>query len=71
MKRGRLTEPIGFGSVYSDVGKDAHSPVTDDYPRTGNAFTGEIKWLELEAVEDSHDHLIDPDMFVRAAMAKQ
>jgi arylsulfatase A-like enzyme len=65
------TEGIGFGYEYTDVGRDAQSPVTDDYPIGGNAFTGTIKWLELEGGEDSHDHLIDPEDFINVAMAKQ
>jgi arylsulfatase len=65
------TEPIGFGSVYTDVGRDDLAPVTDEYPATDNAFTGTIKWIEIEAGDDSHDHLIDPEDFIRFAMAKQ
>ncbi|HET9767572.1 MAG TPA: arylsulfatase [Thermoanaerobaculia bacterium] len=65
------TQPIGFGAVYSDVGRDALAQVTDDYPRLGNDFSGTIKWVELEAGLDSHDHLIDPADFVRLAMARQ
>ena len=66
------TEPIAFGYEYTDVGRDSLSPVTDDYPAgAANAFTGAIHWLELEAGQDSHDHLIDPDAVFRAAMYKQ
>ena len=65
------TEPIGFGAVYSDVGRDALAPVTDEYARDDNRFTGTIKWVELEAGQDSHDHLINPQDFIRVAMAKQ
>ena len=65
------TEPIGFGYEYTDVGRDALSPVTDDYPAGDNAFTGTIKWIEMEAGDDSHDHLIDPEDFIQLAMAKQ
>jgi arylsulfatase len=65
------TEGIGFGYEYTDVGCDDLSPVTDDYPAGDNAFTGTIKWIELEAGEDTHDHLIDPEDFIRLAMAKQ
>jgi arylsulfatase A-like enzyme len=65
------TEPIGYGSVYTDVGRDALSPVTDDYPATDNAFTGAIKSIELEAGDDTHDHHIDPEHFIHYAMAKQ
>ena len=65
------TEPIGFGYEYTDVGRDDLSPVTDDYPQGNNAFTGTIKWIELEGGEDSHDHLIDAEDFIRVAMARQ
>ena len=37
----------------------------------GTAFTGEIMWIELEAGQDSHDHLIDPERFLRVAMWKR
>jgi arylsulfatase A-like enzyme len=63
------TEPIGFGSEYTDVGQDGLSPVTDDYPRgKANAFTGRIKWIEMEGGQDSHDHLVDPATVFHAAM---
>jgi len=65
------TEPIGFGAVYSDVGRDAIAQVTDEYAAHDNGFTGTIKWVQLEAGEDSHDHLIPAENFVRMAMAKQ
>jgi arylsulfatase A-like enzyme len=65
------TEPIGFGSVYSDVGRDSLAQVTDEYDAKNNAFTGSIKWVQLEAGSDSHNHLIPPADFVRLAMAKQ
>jgi hypothetical protein len=65
------TEGIGFGYESTEVGRDALSPVTDDYSPGDTAFTGEIKWIELEAGQDSHDHLIDPDSLLRVAMWKQ
>lgn len=66
------TEGIGFGYEYTDVGKDSLSPVTDDYPSgDANAFTGRIHWLEIQAGQDSHDHLVDPASLMRAAMYKQ
>jgi len=65
------TEPIGFGYEYTDVGRDAQSPVTDDYAVGDNTFTGTIKWIEMEAGTDSHDHLVDPGQIFHYAMAKQ
>lgn|GEM_PF-7048425 len=41
------SESIGFGYEYTDVGRDAQSPVTDDYGRDSR-FTGIIKWVEIE-----------------------
>ena len=34
-------------------------------------FTGTINGLWLQAGEDSHDQLIDPEDFINVAMAKQ
>jgi arylsulfatase A-like enzyme len=65
------TEPIGFGYEYTDVGRDALSPVTGDYAPGDNAFTGTIEWIELESGDDTHDHLIDPGQLVHLIMAKQ
>ncbi|SEF18751.1 arylsulfatase [Jiangella alba] len=65
------TEPIGFGYEPTDVGRDILSPVTDDYPAADNAFTGTIKWIEMEAGDDSHDHLLEPADFFRVVMYKQ
>lgn len=49
-----LTEPIGFGAVYTDVGRAALSPVTDDYAPGEADFTGTIKWVQLESGDDSY-----------------
>jgi hypothetical protein len=65
------TEPIGFGYEYTDVGRDAQSPVTHDYAEGDNTFTGTIKWIEMEAGQDSHDHLVDPGQVFHYHMAKQ
>lgn len=71
---GRLdrTEPIAFGYAYTDVGRNDLSPVTDDYPAgRANAFTGTIRWIEMEAGDDDHDHLVDPESIFTAAMYRQ
>jgi arylsulfatase A-like enzyme len=60
-----------FGYEYTDVGRDALSPVTADYPPGDTAFTGTIKLIELESGDDSHDHLIDPARLIHFIMAKQ
>ncbi|PTR26601.1 arylsulfatase [Rhodococcus sp. OK519] len=65
------TEPIGFGYEYTDVGRDSLSTVTPEYPRGDNAFTGRIDWVQIDAGEDDHDHLVDPADVVRVAMYRQ
>jgi arylsulfatase len=69
--RVEATQPAGFGYEYSNVGEDALSQVTDDYTTAGGRFTGTIDWVEMEGGEDSHDHLLDPEMVLNFAMAKQ
>jgi hypothetical protein len=65
------TDSIRFSHEYTDVWRDAQSPVTDDYRAGDNRFTGTIKWIEMEGGQDSHDHLVDPDQVFHCQMAKQ
>ena len=56
-----------------DVGFEAGSPVTYDYPEGGTKFSGEVNWVEIDvgkAAEDL-DHLITPEERLRVAMAIQ
>ena len=55
----------------ADVGRD--TPVSDDYGRAGNKFTGDVKRVQIDiddAAEDV-DHLISPQERFRLAMAEQ
>lgn len=57
----------------TEVGSDAGSPVSNEYGPTGNAFTGKVKWVQIDiddAAPDA-DHLIAPEERFRLAMAKQ
>ena len=54
-----------------DVGSDQASPVSDDYGPSGNAFSGTIHWVRLDAGSDSHDHLVDPAHQMHIAMVRQ
>ena len=56
---------------FSDVGSDSGSPASPDYGPTGNRFTGEIEWVQLDIGDDSHDHLITPEERFNLAMARQ
>jgi arylsulfatase A-like enzyme len=67
------TEPILFSADETcDVGFEAGSPVTFDYPAT-NRFSGEVTWVEIDLGEDAedNDHLISPAERLRVAMAIQ
>jgi arylsulfatase A-like enzyme len=68
------TQPMVFsGDETTDVGSDSATPVSDDYGPKTSAFTGRIRWVEIdlgEAAEDL-DHLITPEERLRIAMARQ
>jgi arylsulfatase len=34
--------------------------VSPDYGPTGNEFTGEVNWVQLDLEKDDHDHMISP-----------
>ena len=66
------TQPMGYSADEAcDVGSDTGSPASPDYGPTGNRFTGEIEWVQLDIGEDSHDHLITPEERFNLAMARQ
>ena len=72
--KGRVdkTIPMGYSADEAcDVGCDTGSPASPDYGPTGNRFTGEIEWVQLDIGEDSHDHLITPEERFNLAMARQ
>ena len=54
-----------------DIGMDVASPVSPDYGPTGNQFSGTIEWVRLDAGDDDHNHLIDPEHRMQAAMIRQ
>src|SRR5204862_4151097 len=76
-------KPVGDGRIgmtvpmiYSadetcDVGSDSGTPVSDDYTTASAAFTGRVKWVQLDAGVDDHDHLISPEERLRVATAIQ
>jgi len=68
------TEPFAFGEESLDVGHEAGSPVTADYPQNGGSeFSGEVNWVEFDAGDaaDDNNHLITPEERLQVAMAKQ
>ena len=68
------TEPFIFSADETlDVGFEAGSPVTHDYPARGTKFSGEVNWVEIDVDKDAEDldHLISPEERLRVAMAIQ
>jgi arylsulfatase len=67
-----MTQPMVFSADETcDVGQEAGSPVSPDYGPHGNAFSGEVNWVQLDLEADDHDHLISPEERFRVAMARQ
>jgi arylsulfatase len=55
-----------------DIGQDSASPVTDDYPGgEANAFTGTIKWVQIDIGEGDVSHLEDPEQTYRRILSRQ
>jgi arylsulfatase len=68
------TVPMGFSAdETTDVGSDSATPVSDDYGPKDSAFTGRVRWVQIDLGEDAedHDHLISPEERLRIAMARQ
>jgi arylsulfatase len=56
-----------------DVGHDSGLPVSDDYTSHGSAFTGEVKTVLIELADGEADfnHLVDPQLRLSTALARQ
>ena len=66
------TVPMAFSADETcDVGKETGSPVSPDYGPTGNEFSGEVNWVQIDLEKDDHDHLISPEERFKVAMARQ
>jgi arylsulfatase A-like enzyme len=68
------TVPMIFSAdETADIGSDTASPVSDDYGRPDNAFTGSVLWVQIDLGEDAEDadHLITAEERLRVAMARQ
>jgi arylsulfatase A-like enzyme len=66
------TVPMMFSADETcDVGKENGSPVSPDYGPTGNEFSGEVNWVQIDLEKDDHDHFISPEERFRVAMARQ
>ena len=68
---GATVPMIYSGDETCDVGLDSGTPVSDDYSAAESRFTGTVKWVQLDAGIDDHDHLISPEERLRVATAMQ
>jgi hypothetical protein len=67
------TQPLIFsGDETTDVGSDTATPVSDDYNPQNSAFTGRVRWVQIDLGEDAEDadHLISPEELLRVAMSR-
>jgi arylsulfatase len=53
------------------VGDKTGAPISKDFKVSRNEFTGKVNWVNIDAGEDSQDHLIDPEEWVRIHMSIQ
>jgi arylsulfatase A-like enzyme len=68
------TVPMLFSAdETTDLGTDSATPVTDDLGPDELAFTGRVKWVEIDLGDDAEDadHLISAEERYRIAMARQ
>jgi hypothetical protein len=73
---GRLerTVPLVFSlDETCNVGRDNGSPVSDDYTVESSAFTGTIHSVVIELADGEPDfnHLVDPQLRLSTALARQ
>ncbi|MGH3064157.1 MAG: arylsulfatase, partial [Gaiellaceae bacterium] len=68
------TVPMLFSAdETTDVGADSATPVSDDYGPKDSAFTGRVRWVQIDLGDDAADadHLISSEERLRVAMARQ
>ena len=56
-----------------EVGCDVGEPVSEDYGPRDNAFSGKVKWvqIDIEAAAEDIDHLIGADERFQLAVTRQ
>lgn len=76
-------EPVGTSEVVRthpmyfsfdeglDVGRDTGMPAYEGYATKGGVFSGTIHWAQIDLGLDDHNHLVDPEAWLEAAMRHQ
>jgi arylsulfatase A-like enzyme len=66
------TVPMVFSAdETTDVGNDSGTAVSDDYDPAESTFTGRVRRIQIDLGEDAHDHLIQPEDWMRIATTRQ
>jgi arylsulfatase len=66
------TEPVAFSADETcDVGHELGSPVSPEYGPHNNKFNGNVRWVQIDLGQDSHDHLISAEDRLNVAIARQ
>jgi arylsulfatase len=74
VKEGRVdhTQAVIFAADSTlMVGDKTGAPISKDFNKSRNEFTGKVNWVNIDVGEDSQDHLIDPEEWVRIHMSIQ
>jgi arylsulfatase len=71
--RVEMTEPFALSGETVGVGMDGGSPASPDYGPRGNAFNGEVNWVEIDVDKAAldQDHILTGAERFRVAMAVQ
>ena len=72
--RVEMTQPFCYSADETvDIGMEGGSPTSPDYGPKGNAFNGEINWVEIDVDKDAldQDHFLAPEERFHVAMALQ
>ncbi|MBI5839200.1 MAG: arylsulfatase [Chloroflexi bacterium] len=72
--RVETTQPFAYSADETvDVGMEAGSPVSPDYGPRGNAFNGEVNWVEIDVDKEAldQDHILTGEERYHVAMALQ
>ena len=54
-----------------DVGMDLASPVSEDYAEGDNAFTGTIRFVQIDVSSKDPGAMLDPEVLQAIAMSRQ
>jgi arylsulfatase len=68
------TQPMAFSAdETTDIGSDSATPVSDDYGPKESAFSGRVRWVQIDLAEAAEDldHLISAEERLRVALARQ